>query len=392
MLRHILVFALSAVLILTIILPGFTDANSRLDELTRRIEELKKQEAAQRAKMREVENQIAQIENQQAQIREDLMAIDLKMNETQEKINELNKEIDKTTKEAEQTAKELEQAEMRVAERDQLLKTRVRAMYEAGDVSYLEVLLGSRSFGDFLQRLRVIKLIVDQDRKILEDNKRDRDLIAQKKQEIEAYLDELQTMFAEAEALKVQYEKQKKERLVVMAELQEKEGELEETLHQYDQMVMKLAEEQEKLIQEKNSIMFDMEFDGVFAWPVPASHRITSEFGYRKDPFTGKTSGHNGMDIGAPTGTTIVAAADGYVVVAGYVRGFGNTVIINHGNNVRTLYGHIRNGGIMVKVGQKVKKGQKIAEVGSTGRSTGPHLHFGVYENGQAVNPRKYLQ
>lgn len=101
--------------------------------------------------------------------------------------------------------------------------------------------------------------------------------------------------------------------------------------------------------------------------------------------------GHNGMDIAGPQGTTIVAAQSGRVITAGWVEGFGNCIIIDHGGNLWSLYGHLMNGGILVSVGQDVKQGDSIGKEGSTGRSTGPHLHFGVYENGNVVNPRKYL-
>lgn len=391
---RILFAALLTMMLLSMtVVPGWVEGNSRLDELNREIERIRQQEKQQQQQIKNMEYQLSQIRQEKAQVEKDLMAIDLKMNETQSRIDALQKDIDTTTAEAEQAARELDAAEQRVAERDQLLKTRVRVMYQVGEVSYLEVLLGSKGFGDFIQRLKAIKLIVDQDTKILEDNKFDRDMIAQKKKEIEDHLVTLQGLFAEAEQLKAELKQQQKQRLVVIAELKEKEGEIESVLHEMDAYLNELANKQAKLLAQKNQLLLQEEYKGgVFAWPVPDSYRITSEFGYRKDPFTGKTSGHNGMDIGAPQGTTIVAAADGVVSVASYVRGYGNTVMIEHGGNVRTLYGHIRNGGIMVKVGDKVKKGQKIAEVGSTGRSTGPHLHFGVYKNDQAVNPRDYLK
>ncbi len=391
--RKVVAVLITTMLLSMAVVPGWVEGNSRLDELNREIERIRQQEAQQQQQIKNMEYQLSQIRQEKAEVEQDLMAIDLKMNETQNRIDALQNDIDKTTAEAEEAARELEAAEQRVAERDQLLKTRVRVMYQVGEVSYLEVLLGSKGFGDFIQRLKAIKLIVDQDTKILEDNKFDRDMIAQKKQEIEDHLSTLQGLFAEAEQLKAELKQQQKQRLVVIAELAEKEGEIESVLHEMDDYLNELANKQKKLLAEKNQLLLSQEYKGgIFAWPVPDSYRITSEFGYRKDPFTGKTSGHNGMDIGAPQGTTIVAAADGVVSVAGYVRGYGNTVMIEHGGNVRTLYGHIRNGGIMVKVGDKVKKGQKIAEVGSTGRSTGPHLHFGVYKNDQAVNPRDYLK
>ncbi len=119
--------------------------------------------------------------------------------------------------------------------------------------------------------------------------------------------------------------------------------------------------------------------------------RLSSGYGTRVHPITGKTKGHTGVDLAAPQGTDIHAAEGGVVIVAEWWSGYGNTVIIDHGDNVWTLYGHIRNDGIKVEKGEHVKKGQKIAEVGSTGNSTGPHLHFEVRINGSPVDPMPYL-
>ena len=126
-----------------------------------------------------------------------------------------------------------------------------------------------------------------------------------------------------------------------------------------------------------------------FTWPCPASGRITSGFGSRKSPTKGASSNHQGIDISAPTGTSIVAAAAGEVVIATYSSSAGNYVMISHGGGVYTVYMHASS--LLVSQGQSVKKGQTIAKVGSTGYSTGSHLHFGVRVNGSYVNPTKYV-
>lgn len=126
------------------------------------------------------------------------------------------------------------------------------------------------------------------------------------------------------------------------------------------------------------------------ALPVSGA-RLSSNYGTRVHPISGQVKKHTGVDLAAPQGTDIRAAEGGVVIVAEWWSGYGNTVIIDHGDNVWTLYGHIRNGGIKVEKGDKVKRGQKIAEVGSTGNSTGPHLHFEVRINGSPVDPSPYL-
>ena len=126
-----------------------------------------------------------------------------------------------------------------------------------------------------------------------------------------------------------------------------------------------------------------------FTWPCPASSRITSTFGSRTSPTEGASSNHKGIDIGAPTGTNIVASAAGTVVVSTYSYSAGNYVMINHGGGVYSVYMHASK--LLVSVGETVKQGQVIAKVGSTGYSTGPHLHFGIRVNGTYVNPRQYV-
>ena len=126
-----------------------------------------------------------------------------------------------------------------------------------------------------------------------------------------------------------------------------------------------------------------------FIWPCPSSSRITSGFGGRESPTEGASSNHQGIDIGAPTGSNIVAAADGTVTISTYSYSAGNYIMLNHGGGVSTVYMHCSQ--LLVSAGDTVKQGQVIAKVGSTGYSTGPHLHFGVRLNGSYVNPAKYV-
>ncbi|GAB7387983.1 peptidoglycan DD-metalloendopeptidase family protein [Bacillaceae bacterium] len=410
--------ALGAVtLALTLVSPAVGQAVNAIDRLTQEIEALQRAKQEEAAKAAAVQKEISDIRTQQKEIHEDIMAIDLQMNETQAKIDRLDKEIAQTKRKAKEAARQLAAAEKRVKERDALLKSRVKMMYESGNISYLEVLLGAKGFGDFIQRLQALKLIVDSDTKILEENKKDRDLIAAKKREIETHLQRLEGLFAEAEALKAQLQEQRKRKTVAMAALKEKEGELEEIKEEHEQAVLQLAAQAKAKLGQREALRAQLIAraraarggtsgatgsagsgdasayqGGALAWPVPGYTRISSGFGTRSDPFTGSSASHNGIDIPAPEGTAIVAAEGGQVLVAGYVRGYGNCVVIDHGNGLSTLYGHIRNGGIKVSVGQVVSRGEKIAEVGSTGRSTGNHLHFGVYKNNSAVNPLSYLR
>lgn len=368
--------------------------SSSLEKINRELAEIRKKKQSQQQNLKNIQNQINAVKKQKKDLQNELMAIDLRRNETQEKLEKLENSIKETEEKAVQAQTALDEAEERVAKRESLLKTRVKSMYERGSVSYLEVLLGSSDFGDFLTRMQGIQLILEQDTKILEDNIKDKETIAKKKQEIEQHLANFENLYAQAEDLKAQLDQQYKQSMVVKAELQEQENELHEIEEQEEQQLLAIARQEAAKVAERSRLQAVSNYSGgKLGLPIAAgSFRFTSGFGMRRDPFTGRSAGHNGLDMAAPKGTPIYAAEAGIVIFAGYNRGFGNTVMIKHNEQITTLYAHIREGGIKVKVGQAVKRGQKIAEVGSTGRSTGNHLHFTVYKNDVAVDPSPYLR
>ena len=384
------------ILVVSFTLPNFTaKAETEWQKLDRQLQQIQqeKKEAAARAK--ELDRQLEDIQQEQKSIEQELFDIDLEIDQTEEKLFALENDIEKVTNQAKIAAFELEEAIKRVEDRDALLKTRVQLMYRNGKVKYLEVLLGSNSFSDFLQRFDALEKIIDSDKKILQDNINDKNTIEAKKKEIDKALADLEKLYADAEEARASLMVQRKDRNVKMASLEQKEEEIAEYKEDEEQFIIEIAAKEAETIEKQQELLYN---GGFFAWPVPESKRITSDFGMRIDPINGRYVGHTGLDIGhAPGksslyGADIVAAADGIVIVAYYVNGYGNTVIINHGGGIWTLYGHIRNGGIFVKVGQAVEKGDKIAEVGSTGRSTGPHLHFEVRKDQVPVNPWDYIK
>ncbi|GAA4719024.1 murein hydrolase activator EnvC family protein [Brevibacillus fulvus] len=364
-----------------------------IEKINQEIAKIKQKEKAQKQQLSSVKSQIKNVQQKKEDLEDQLMAIDLRRDETQKKLDKLEKQIDETEQKAVEAQQQLDEAQERVDKRENLLKTRVKSMYERGSISYLEVLLGSSDFGDFLTRMDALRLILDQDTRILEDNIKDKETIAQKKKEVDEHLASYSKMYAEAENLKAQLDQQYKESMVVKAQLEKQEEELQEIAEEEEQQLLAIANERAAKVAELSRLQSVSNYKGgKLAYPIPpGNYRISSGFGLRKDPFTGRSAGHNGLDMAAPRGTAIHAAADGIVIVAGYVNGFGNTVMIKHDSHITTLYGHIREGGIMVKVGQFVKAGDKIAEVGMTGRATGNHLHFTVYKDNVAVDPNLYL-
>lgn len=373
--------------------PQTGQANTEMDRLQNQINQMQREQQNLRNEMNELQRQRQSQQLKLRQLQSEILELEIKMAKTQGDIDQQQAEIEKTEEEAYQATLDLEAAEQTVAQREELLRTRLVSMYESGgNVNYLEVLLGASSFGEFLQRVDFLSLLMQQDQKIFQDYMDARDEVETQLRRIEALLEQLQEQLTELQALyeKLRQDEEAKKKSVVQVQalIKEVDADLADAQREIDERVAQIKVAQADLDR--------LKYDGVFAWPVPDSRRITSNFGLRTDPFTGRQAGHNGTDIGAPQGTTIVAASSGRVILAEYSSGYGNTIIISHGKNekgqeVRTLYAHIRNGGIMVSVGQEVKKGQKIAEVGSTGRSTGPHLHFEVHVGGVRVQPLDYI-
>jgi murein DD-endopeptidase MepM/ murein hydrolase activator NlpD len=389
--KSVLVMILSLAFVLGTAAQG--NAQSSLDSINELINRLKQEQKDSATRLNQIERKIQTIESQKGTVKQDLVTIEVQLNKTQQKLQLLEQQIAQTTLSAQEAAVLLDDATMRVVERDKLLKTRIKIMHEMGEISYLEVLLGAKNIGDFLSRLHAVQLIIKQDIEILEENRNDKILIENKKAEVEVHLSNLQSFYNEANVLKDQLYKQRKERTVVMARLVAEEGELEEIKEEQEQAMLDMMQQMKKALAEKNKLLSIKKYSGgQLAWPVPDSPRVSSYFGLRVDPFTGRNSGHNGLDIPARQGTDIVAAGGGVVIYATYIRGYGNAIAIDHGGDISTLYAHIREGGLFVRDGQEVRKGQKIAEVGSTGRSTGPHLHFGVYKGRTAVDPLGYLK
>jgi len=385
-----LVLTLAVVLLQPAIGGGEAEAAS-LSQIKKDLDAVKREKAAAEkraanaeSQKKNVSNKIKSTEKEIKQLMSDLDNVVVSMTNTQAK-------VDETEQQLLQAGQDLEDAEARIVERDELLQSRMRLMYTNGAVTYMEVLLSSTSFSDFLDRFDALQSILGQDRDILEQHKKDKELVVQKKQEIEKSLKEVKALYAELEEKKIYLiqAEAEKERMILSfnAEIEE----LEVISEEQEKLFIELAAKEAKLVAEQKRIQNPYS-GGKLAVPIKDKYRISSEFGTRTHPITGKKHTHTGLDMAAPQGTAIYAAASGIVIVAQTWSGYGNTVVIDHGNGLWTLYGHIRNGGILVEKGDEVKVGEKIAEVGSTGNSTGPHLHFEVRKNEVAVNPGSYLK
>ncbi|QAY68580.1 hypothetical protein ET464_16815 [Paenibacillus protaetiae] len=336
-----------------------------------------------------------QVKGQKVDAKQAIMQIQTELTAVNDNLNALTDQIATKEEEYKQTSAELDEANERVAERDDLIKNRMRLMYSNGFVSYLDVLLSSTSFSDFLDRFDTLKSMLKQDRDILEQNKKDKATVEQKKQQKSEQLNEVKTLYTKQATYKSQLSQKEQQKEVLIASLDDQLEELEDITEEQQQQLVDLATKVSKLESEKKKLSSVAKpyTGGKLGMPIVDYTRISSPFGYRTHPVTGeKEKLHTGIDFAAPKGTDIFAAESGVVLLAQPVSGYGNAIIIDHGHNLWTLYGHIRDGGTKVKQGDTVKKGQKIAEVGMTGTATGYHLHFEVRVNGNPVNPSSYLK
>lgn len=285
--------------------------------------------------------------------------------------------------------KDLDEAQKKVDEQNDDLSDRLRTMYKNGSVGFVDVLMNSGSFSEFLTNLDLVQIIYASDEEVLEDLEKAHKEVETKKNQVETLQSNLKSSKAMAKQEKGEVEEQKEK---VAANNKETARLLDNMEREANQIAAELAAKSKRgEISNSESSKYS---GGIFCWPAPASSRITSNYGWRNCPFHGKEF-HPAIDIGRPagggsiSGTPVLAAADGTVISSSYRSSFGNCIIIDHGGGVTTWYNHMSSR--LASVGTTVKKGQQIGTVGSTGDSTGPHLDFRVYVNGSAQNPMNYF-
>ena len=357
-------------------------------------------------------------------IQSEVEKLDKQLNEIFGKVKELESQLSKKRQEIADTESALNKAKEQEKKQYRNMKKRIQFMYENGQTSYVEMLLSADSFTDFLNAVEYITQISQYDRKMLKEYQNMQVTIADTQKTLETDYASLQSLQA-----KVQEEKQavaalesaKKGELndvaddltdaQTVAKAYEAEIQAQNEVIAQIQAAQKRAAEQQAAQQqaqaaEENQGATDAagenqntaqnttpsgngQSTGSMMWPCPSSKRVTSDYGPRTSPTNGASSNHKGIDIGAAYGADIVAADGGTVLVATYSSSGGNYVIIDHGGGLCTVYMHASS--LTVSAGQTVSKGQVIAKVGSTGISTGNHLHFGVTLNGVYVSPWGYV-
>lgn len=305
---------------------------------------------------------------------------------SQNSLDDLNTKIEGLQTSINEIQEKLSDVEERYNKQKGMLDNRLIAIYEAGDIQYIDVVLSSANIADFISNYFLITELATYDFDLLEVVEKEKNEIEQSKEKLDNTKKEMieakQTQLKTAKVL----ENTKIVRQQYIDKLSEEEQSLQKQIDEYNAQYAALEQEIRAIA--LNSISPEY-IGGVMAWPVPGYTRITSQFAMRVHPITGVYKLHTGVDIGAPTGTNFVAAADGVVTKAGYNSAYGNMVIIDHGGGISTLYAH--GSEIMVEVGQEIKKLDTVLKVGSTGYATGPHAHFEVRINGSPVQPLDYI-
>ena len=323
--------------------------------------------------------------------------LDAKLGDIQSKINDLKILISEKEEEIITKSSELEEALLAQQEQYEAMKARIKFLYEKGDVLYLELVFTEESFGEMLNKANYVEMLFAYDRKMLDEYVSYTEYVTLCKESLEeekAVLSEAKSAVEEEEsALNELISAKEQEINSVSADIKSKEAAIQEyeaeiaaqndTIKTLEAAV---AEEKKKLAAEQ-ARKYD---GGVFTWPAPSYTRISDNYGNRVHPTLGVTQFHNGVDMAAPGGSPILAAYDGTVVAAAYSSSMGNYIMLDHGDGLYTIYMHAS--ALYVSKGAEVTKGQTIAAVGTTGRSTGNHLHFSVRLNGSYVSPWNYLR
>lgn len=345
-------------------------------------------------------SKLSSLEKQKSKIQKELKAIESKKQSTMTKKAALDQQIDVTEKEVDTindlisaldtkiaaAAEELSAAQAEEQKQTDDFLKRVRIMEEEGSASMLGIILAADSFSDMLTRTELIGSVVEGDKKLVAALAATREELASKKAVLDAARTEQASAKKNLVAKQNSLESQYKDANALLKSLNTSAAEYEKAFNEAEKAMDAARASLQKLLSNSSSSKY---VGGEFRWPTKAT-RITSAYGTRKDPITKKTSMHTGIDIGSGMGTEIYAANSGTVVVAGWSsKGYGNYVVIDHGGGKSTLYAHMSK--IKTSKGAKVTKGSVIGLVGSTGYSTGPHLHFEILINGKHTNPMNYF-
>lgn len=351
------------------------------------LNELQSQKNEIQTQIDESNSQLNDVNDELTDNLKQIQKLDESIQSSEENIEKLNEEITKKENEIQQIESELEKVTEKYNTQKALLDERLVEMYENDNVKYLDVILKSKSFSDFVSNYYIISELTEYDMDLLEIVDDQRKEIEQKNLKLSSQKGSLEQEKSTQKKTQIALSNTKVLRKNYVLKLNQEEQDLQAKIDEYNNQVNQIEEEIKKLAV---TASFGEEYrGGTMQWPIYGHYTITSNYGMRTHPITGVYKLHTGVDISATIGSDFTAIADGIVVKAEYNGAYGNMVIIDHGGGVQTLYAH--GSQIIAQVGQEVKAGDIVLKVGSTGYSTGPHAHFEVRINGSPVNPLDYV-
>lgn len=341
------------------------DVQRQMDEKDAQREQKKQEIGNAVERLIAAQNELAEAKRKLAAIENRQRALEIKIRQNEAALSAKQRDYDKTRK---------------------VYEKRLRDIYENGQVNYLDVLLGSADFRDFASRMFLLQRVIRRDFDLIDKLEAQKEALLAQKAQLDESKRQLDAAYAEGKAEQkivaqktVERQALYEQALAEKARLDAEYEELQRNSQEITAMIQRMEEEGRMMPQAGGT--------GQLSWPV--NGEITSPFGWRVHPIWGTQIFHAGLDIGADYGDPVHAADGGTVVYAGWMGGYGNAVMIDHGGGMVTLYGH--NSSITVGEGEQVSKGQTIALAGSTGNSTGPHCHFEVRIHGEVVSPLQYL-
>ncbi|MDY3051755.1 MAG: peptidoglycan DD-metalloendopeptidase family protein [Ndongobacter sp.] len=400
------------------------DVEQQQEQKEAEIQEIRDQKSGQETLVNEKSKTLNSLtENQQA-LQSELQELDASLETEYAQLNQLNEDIAELEEKIAQTESEIAELEVRIADKKAVFRDRLNVMYKNGDIATLEILLASTGMNDFLSRSRTMKAVADYDRDLIQDLISDMQLLEKKQTELQGQKTCLdiakENQTAKVEELQEQQARKNEILAQVNLDIELTESEMQKLQAASDAMQSKidakLAELEELKDREKQiesdraaaaavaeSVGSDspssdsgassggyspQSSSGGNVWPT-TSYEVTSPYGYRIHPIFGTLSFHTGIDLGADYGEPVYATSSGTVTTVTYGSGYGNYIELAHDDGNGSLYAHLS--GFNCYAGQHVEKGQIIGYIGSTGNSTGPHLHFEFYDQGVRVNPLAYL-
>ncbi len=363
--------------------PNITSAKTTKEKLN----EVEDQLDDKKSDLNEKQDTASDLESQ-------IESYDTKISKLTEKINEQEKNKETIEKQLEKSQKELREAKEKRKEYQDLLKERMEVMYMYGDTGYLDLIFSSENFSDLISKVSTVKSLVSYDQDIVNKLQEVENEINTKTEKIKKDKEELETLIADLTENKESLDTL---RVAKNAELTNVNGDIEDLNEEISKLEAQKAELDSKIAGQSGSSSSSHYNSGTgkgaLGWPTPGNYYITSYFGYRDQPTAGASTNHGAVDIGVSTGTPVLSPGNGVVTYSGWNGGYGYAVSIDCGNiggdHITVLLAH--NSSLAVSSGQKVSRGQVVAYSGSTGVSTGPHLHFAVYCNGYAVDPLNYV-